>query len=147
MHPLHANARSLSNPGGEYRPDTHLAFLGTGSNTVDIIDTFHFFLSGRIFLRDVVSGPLRAVLPFAGDNAGLQCAMTAVTDQAGNLIGQAVEVYANGNFDTPHPANGGPTEDACIVVKLFGVTDSGGVVVVDVRKSDVLRNHPTRVGG
>lgn len=146
LHPLHANAKSLSNAGGEYRPDTHLAFLGSGGHTIDIIDTFHFFLSGRIFIRDVVSGPLRAVLPFAGDNAGLQCATTPVTDQAGNSVGNAVQIYANGDFNTPHPATGGPTEDRCIVLKLFGVSDSGGVVVVDVRKSDILRNHPARTG-
>jgi len=30
------------------------------------------------------------------------------------------------------------------VVKLVGITDRGGVVVIDVRKSDVLRFHPTR---
>lgn len=148
LHPLHANARSLTNPAGVYRPDTHLAFLGTGQNTVDIIDTFHFFRSGRLFIRDVVAGPLRAVLPFANDNAGLTCAQVPVTglDATGTLvtIGQAVQVFAGNNFTTPHPAQGGPTEDACIVLKLFGVTDSGGVVVIDVRKSDILREHPSR---
>jgi hypothetical protein len=30
------------------------------------------------------------------------------------------------------------------VVKLVGITDVGGVVVVDVRKSDVLSVHSTR---
>ncbi|MCH7890733.1 MAG: hypothetical protein IH921_04435, partial [Gemmatimonadetes bacterium] len=61
-----------------------------------------------------------------------------------NTIGEAVEIFQGGNFDTPHPASGPPTEDACIVVKLIGITDVGGVVVVDVRKSDVLSLHPTR---
>ena len=145
LHPLHADAKSLSNPGGEYRPDTHLAFLGTGERTIEIIDTFHFFLSGRIFIRDAVSGPLRAVLPFGEDNLGLQCQSSPITDQVGNLIGEAVEVFANGDFNFPHPAAGGtPSEDRCIVVKLFGITDSGGVVVVNVRKGDILRNHPGR---
>jgi hypothetical protein len=55
-----------------------------------------------------------------------------------------VEIFAGGDFNTPHPAAGGPTEDACIVVKLVGITDVGGVVVVDVRKSDVLELHPSR---
>jgi hypothetical protein len=146
LHPLHANAKSLDNPGGQYRPDTHLAFLGTGAHTIDIIDTFHFFLSGRIYIRDVISGPLRAVLPFAEDNVGLQCTTEDVTDQEGHFIGQAVEIFANGDFNTPWPADGAtPTEDRCIVLKLFGVTDSGGVVVVNVRKSDILRNHPARI--
>ncbi len=148
LHPLHANARSLRNPAGVYRPDTHLAFIGTGENTIDIIDTFFFFRSGRIFIRDVVSGPLRAVLPSATDNVGFTCTSTAVTglDATGALvpIGNAIEIFAGGDFLTPHPAVGGPTEDSCIVLKLFGVTDSGGVVVVDVRKSDILRDHPSR---
>ena len=30
------------------------------------------------------------------------------------------------------------------MVKLVVITDMGGVVVVDVRKSDVLRFHPSR---
>jgi len=148
LHPLHANARSLSNPAGLYRPDTHIAFIGTGENTIDIIDTFHFFRSGRIFIRDVMAGPLRAVLPSATDNVGLTCRSTAVTglDALGALvpIGNAIEIFAGGDFQSPHPAAGAPTEDACIVMKLFGVTDIGGVVVIDVRKSDILRNHPSR---
>ncbi len=148
LHPLHANARSLSNPAGLYRPDTHIAFIGTGENTIDIIDTFHFFRSGRIFIRDVMAGPLRAVLPSATDNVGLTCRSTAVTglDALGALvpIGNAIEIFAGGDFQAPHPAAGAPTEDACIVMKLFGVTDVGGVVVIDVRKSDILRNHPSR---
>ena len=143
LHPLHANAKSLVNFDGEYRPDTHIAFVGTGEHTVDIIDTFHFFRSGRLFIRDVVQGPLKAVLPFPEDNAGLTCTMVPVTDQVGNTIGQEVEVFENGLFSTPYPPDGA-TEDSCVVVKLFGVTDSGGVVVIDVRKADILRDHPSR---
>jgi hypothetical protein len=146
LHPLHANAKSLANPGGQYRPDTHMAFLGTGERTIDIIDTFHFFLSGRIYIRDVISGPLRAVLPFAEDNAGLQCTASPVLDQAGGYIGDAIEIFSNGDFFSPYPAEGAtPTEDRCVVLKLFGISDSGGVVVVDVRKSDILRYHPSRI--
>ena len=145
MHPLHANAKSLDNIDGEYRPDTHLAFIGTGERTIDIIDTFHFFRSGRIFIRDVVSGPLRASLPFAEDQPlGATCALTTVTDQAGNVIGQAVDVFRNGDFNDPYGPVGDGSDDACVVLKLYGVTDSGGVVVVDVRKADILRNHPSR---
>ena len=146
QHPLHANSKSLVNVAGEYRPDTHVAFVGTGEHTIDVIDTYHFFRSGRIFIRDVVQGPLKAVLPFPEDNAGLTCATVAVTDQAGTMIGDAVQVFENGDFDTPYPENGA-TEDRCVVVKLFGVTDSGGVVVIDVRKADVLRDHPARGPG
>ena len=145
LHPLHANSKSVDNPTGLYQPDTHMAFVGSGDKAIDIIDTFHFFQSGRIFLKDLPSGPLRAVLPFPGDNAGLTCATRVVTDQSATPIGSAIEIFAGGDFNTPHPALGGPTEDACIVVKLVGITDVGGVVVVDVRKSDVLSLHPARI--
>lgn len=143
FHPLHANSFSLTNFDGEYRPDTHVAFVGTGENTIDIIDTYHFFRSGRLFIRDVVQGPLRAVLPFPGDNAGLTCAAVPVTDQVGRTIGSAVSIFENGDFDRPFPSDGA-TDDRCIVLKLFGVTNTGGVVVVDVRKADILRDHPAR---
>lgn len=146
LHPLHANAKSLSNARGVYRPDTHMAFVGTGERTIDIFDTFHFFRSGRLFIRDIVTGPLRAVLPFPEDNAGLTCATIPVTDQAGRTIGRAVSIFENGDFDRPFAASNSPTDDRCIVVKLFGVTDTGGVVVVDVRKADILRDHPARTG-
>ncbi len=143
LHPLHANAKSRDNNNGEYRPDTHMAFVGTGERTIDIFDTFHFFRSGRLFIRDIVQGPLRAVLPFPEDNAGLTCATIPVTDQAGRTIGRAISIFQNGDFDRPYPPTG-TTDDRCIVVKLFGVTNTGGVVVVDVRKADILRHHPAR---
>ncbi len=66
LHPLHANARSLDNTTGEYRPDTHLAFVGTGERTIDIVDTFHFFRSGRIFTRDVVKWAATCGPPLPG---------------------------------------------------------------------------------
>lgn len=151
LHPLHANALSLTNLDGEYRPDTHVAFVGTGERTIDIYDTFHFFRSGRIFLRDVVNGPLRASLPFPEDNvdpAGnpFQCATTIVTDQEGRTLGEAVQIFEAGDFNSPWPADGGAggSEDRCVVLKLYGATDSGGIVVIDVRKSDILRDHPSR---
>ena len=144
LHPLHANSKSVLNPGGLYQPDTHLAFVGSGDRTIDIIDTFHFNLSGRIFIKDLPAGPLQAVLPFPEDNLGLTCGTTTVLDDVGATIGEAIEIYQGGDFNLPHPAIGGPTEDSCIVVKLVGITDRGGVVVIDVRKSDVLRFHPTR---
>jgi hypothetical protein len=143
MHPLHANAKSLDNPNGDYRPDTHMAFAGTGEHTIDILDTFHFYRQGRLFIRDVIQGPLRAVLPFPEDNAGLTCATIPVTDQAGNAIGNAIQIFENNDFERPIPPDG-ITDDRCIVVKLFGVTSSGGVVVVDVRTADILRDHPAR---
>jgi hypothetical protein len=144
LHPLHANSKSVDNPTGLYQPDTHLAFVDSGDKTIEIIDTFHFIVSGKLYIKDLPSGPLKAVLPFPGDNVGLTCATRVVLDDVGNNIGDAVEIFQGGDFNTPHPAGGGPTEDSCIVVKLVGITDVGGVVVVDVRKSDVLRLHPSR---
>ena len=143
LHPLHANQATGQNPGGQYRPDTHLAFVGTAEGNIDIIDTWRFMRIGQVTLRDVVSGPLRAVLPFPEDNAGLNCPTVPVTDQAGNPIGSAVQLYQNGDFVLPIPA-GGITDDACVVVKLFAVTSAEGVVVVPVRKSEILKYHPNR---
>ena len=88
LHPLHANAKSLTNfSGGEYRPDTHLSLVGTGERTIDIVDTQRFRPVGRIFIRDIIQGPLRAVLPFPEDNVGLQCVSVSVTDQVGRPSG------------------------------------------------------------
>ena len=143
MHPLHANAQTLAHNNGEYRPDTHMAFVGTGERTIDIIDTSNFGRSGRLFIRDIIQGPLRAVLPFPEDNIGLQCASIPVTDQTGAFIGNAIQIFENGDYNRPIAADG-ITEDSCIVVKLFGATNTGGVVVVDVRKADILRDHPSR---
>jgi hypothetical protein len=144
LHPLHADAVSLANSGGSYLPDVHMAFVGTGEGTIDIIDTFHFFRSGRIFIRDNLVGPLKAVLPFPEDNAGLTCATQAIFDETGAAIGNAIDIFNGDDFQDPYPALGGPTEDACVVLKLFGVTAAEGVVVVNVRKSDILRDHPAR---
>jgi len=143
LHPLHANQRTLENFDGAYRPDTHLAFVGTANGTVDIIDTFKFTRIGQITLRDVVTGPLRAILPFPEDNQGLSCPTIPVTDQVGNSIGNAIQLYTGEEFTLPIPAEG-ITDDSCIVVKLFAITSAGGVVVVPVRKSEILKYHPNR---
>ena len=145
FHPLHANQKTLENFVGEYHPDTHLAFAGTAGGEIDIIDTFKFTRIGQITLRNRIIGPLRATLPFPGDNAGMTCSTLPVEDLAGNPIGNAVRLYNNEDFTQPLPATGS-TEDACIVVNLFAITDAGGVVVVPVRKSDVLKYHPNRTG-
>jgi DNA-binding beta-propeller fold protein YncE len=142
FHPLHANQATFENPSGEYRPDTHIAFVGTGNGTVDVIDTWHFDRIGQVTLRDVVTGPLRAVLPFPEDNEGLSCPTVPVTGKAGNPIGNAVQLYNIGT-EIPIPPDG-ITDDSCIVVKLFGITSSGGVVVVPIRKSEILKYHPNR---
>jgi DNA-binding beta-propeller fold protein YncE len=63
MHPLHASSLG-SGP-------TSLAFVGTGRNSIKVIDTFHFFQRGEIHIRDTVTGPLRASLPLPSDNVGV----------------------------------------------------------------------------
>ena len=143
LHPLHANFRTLDNLGGQYRPDTHLAFVATGAGTVDVIDSQRFTRIGRMFIRDIITGPLRAALPFPEDNVGFRCSTIAVTDMFGSFIGNAVQLYEGGDFTRPI-APDGISEDSCIVMKLFGTTSAGGVVVIDVRKADVLREHPER---
>ncbi len=151
LHPLHADAQSLTNIDGTYRPDTHLAFIGTSERTIDIYDTFRFRRTGRIFIRDQITGPIRASLPFPEDNLDqsgnpLQCLSQQVTDQIGRVIGEATQIFQGGDFLNPWPADGGAggTEDRCVVLKLYGTTSAGGVVVIDVRKGDILRNHPSR---
>jgi hypothetical protein len=145
LHPLHANYPSRENLSGRYDPDTHLAFLGTGQGTIDIVDAFHFNRVGRLFIKDVVAGPLRAVLPFPEDNAAFQCQSKTVLNGTGQVIGQAVDIFADEQGTIPYPPDGGPTDDRCVVIKLFGITSNGGVVVVDVRKGDILREHPARL--
>lgn len=142
-HPLHANSKTLENFGGTHRPDTHLAFVGTGQRTIDILDTWHSIRIGRVAIRDIITGPLRAVLPFPEDNAGLTCSTIPVTDKRGSYIGDAVQLYSGGDFNNPIGPTGA-SEDRCVVVKLFGTTSAGGVVVIDVRKGDILRDHPKR---
>ena len=126
MHPLHADAKARDHLAGTYRPNTHMAFIGSGDNSIDVYDTFHFIRTGRVSIKDVIAGPLRAVLPFPADNAAFTCATVAVNDRDGNFIGDAIEVFNNNDFNDPHPALGGPTEDSCVVVKLFGISDAGG---------------------
>jgi DNA-binding beta-propeller fold protein YncE len=145
LHPLHANQKTLENFGGVYRPDTHLAFAGTADGAIDIIDTYKFTRIGQVTLRDKVVGPLRATLPFPGDNTGLSCGTIPVQDLSGKFIGNAIRLYSGEDFSQPIAATGS-TNDACIVVNLFAVTEADGVVVVPVRKADVLKYHPNRSG-
>ena len=147
LHPLHANYPSFGPPGNQgYDPDTHLAFLGTGQGTIDIVDAFHFNRLGRIVIRDVMAGPLRAVLPFPEDNEGYACQTKTVFNSTGQPIGEAIDIFADALGNVPYAAEGSVTEDRCVVLKLFGVTTAGGVAVIDVRKSDILRDHPARQG-
>jgi len=142
LHPLHADQPTLANLGGTHLPDVHLAFVGTGDGSIDIVDTFRFLRIGSVRIRDRVTGPIRAVLPFPSDNANFNCPTIPVQDRRGVTIGTAVQLYQNGDFFQPD--DGTITDDECVVVKLFAVTEAGGVVVIDVRKADILRFHPQR---
>ena len=84
-----------------------------------------------------------SVLPFPTDNTAFQCSTIPVQDKRGNTIGNAVQIYESGDFLRPI-APDGITEDRCVVMKLFATTSGGGVVVIDVRKADVLKEHPER---
>jgi len=143
LHPLHANAPGRENPNGAYQPDTHLAFVGGGDGTIEIMDTQRFRRIGTATIRDVIQGPLKAILPFPEDNAGRTCATVPIFDRDGEFIGDAVQIYQGGIFESPI-APDGFSEDECVVAKVFAVTSAGGVVVVPIRKADVLRSHPAR---
>lgn len=97
---LHPNQTGRVEP----TPNEALAFVATSNRTIKILDTVHFYQRGEIPIRDNIAGPLRATLPFAGENGAL-----LATDP---------------NF---------------ILVKLFGVTDAGSVVVVNVRNKDLTQ--------
>lgn len=148
LHPLHTDAATTNRPNRARKADTHLAFVASGTRTIDIIDTWHFTRIGRISIRDIITGPLRAVLPFPEDNAGYTCGTLPVMDDleapasGSRLIGEALRI-----FETPvgvREVDDSITDDRCVVVKLFGTTSGGGVVVIDVRKRDVVREHPGR---
>lgn len=89
-----------------------LSFVGTAERAIRVIDTNHFFARGDLPVKNPIVGPLRATLPIAG------------IDNVGLTCGGA----------SPDPN--------CVVVRLFGVTSSGGglpdgVVVVRVREKDL----------
>ena len=86
------------------------AFTGTPENSVEVFNTFHFDKITELYIRDVIVGPLKAGPPLASDNAGFgrTCPNATVTNA-----------------------------DECVALKLYGVTDTGGVVVINVRVRDL----------
>jgi hypothetical protein len=111
LHPLHTG-EGLATPA-------HLAyaFVPVGGNRIEIYNTRNYFRSGHVQIRDTIVGPVRSALPLGPENAGLTCIM------------------AGGAVDITNPA----TDDACVVVKLYGISSGGGVVVIDVTKADIFR--------
>lgn len=131
LHPLHTNGPVLTDPNVAF------AFVGTGEQSIEIYETLHFSQIGEVFIRDNLAGPLRAALPLASDNVGRTCPTVAIGGVPGNNL--AVRVLdAAGN---PDPG----TDEECTVVKLVGITDQGGVAVINVTKADMVRNHPSRL--
>jgi hypothetical protein len=129
LHPLHSDVAGLANPGGRTSdPNTQIAFLGSGERSIVIVDTWHFNKLGELVIRDDIAGPLKASLPLAMDNADpeLTCNLVPVTDRYGSWIGDAVDLASS--------------DDACVAVKLYGITSVGGVAVIDVRVSDIKGN-------
>ena len=82
-----------------------VAFTGTPTRSIDVVNTFHFNLVTELHIRDNVVGPLRAGPPLSSDNNGQGAACTLGDD--------------------------------CVVAKLYGITDAGGVVIVNVRRRDI----------
>ncbi|MEX2528985.1 MAG: hypothetical protein WEA09_15240 [Gemmatimonadota bacterium] len=119
LHPLHN-----SGPLGT-EANVALAFVGAGDGVIEVFDTRSFSRIGRVFHRNTVTGPMKATLPFPGDNTGLTCGTQTI---AGAGSGSAIDW------------NSGATDDACIVVKLSLVTADGGVAVVNVTKADIIRD-------
>jgi hypothetical protein len=107
LHPRNRVWSSGSDVAPGHPSPTSLSFIATGRNSVKIVDTYHFYQVGEIAVRDVISGPLRASMPLATDNVGLNC---------------------------PATGSGDPN---CVILKLYGVTTAGGVVVVNVRRRDI----------
>jgi hypothetical protein len=88
--------------------DSSISFVATPNRTIRIIDTSHFNLRGELPIRDNIGGPVKTTPPIPGDNASLPPGACIVA----------------------------PINSACVVLKLYGVTSTGGVVVVNVRRRD-----------
>lgn len=76
--------------------NARIIFVASGDKSIQIVDSYSYRLRGRIPIRTNLYGPLRAVIPTAGERAA----------------------------------------DPTLVVKLFGLTPEG-IVVIDVRSSDI----------
>jgi len=81
LHPHHGTVAAGSTA-------TTMAFIATGSRTIKIVDTFHYFELGEIPIRDNIVGQLRAVPPSATLNTSL--GLTA--DQCDFTIAQLIGV-------------------------------------------------------
>jgi hypothetical protein len=86
---------------------TH-AFFGTDDGMIRVVETTHYRTAATFALRDTVVGPLVAAPPVPADNEGLSC-----------------------------PADIDQADDACVITRIYAVTDAPGLVVVRVRAGDL----------
>lgn len=94
--------------GAALRPNSSgsnptLAFVGTGRNSVQIVETTHYRVVGEVPIRDAITGPLRVIAHGPG--------ATPCPDSLSELAGAT---------------------DSCVVARVFGVTSTSGVVAVDI---------------
>lgn len=72
FHPDHKDARTSNDA-------TQLAFLGSSGGRIDVVDAFHFCRRGAIFIRDNITGPVRASRRLPGDPADVLVKVYALT--------------------------------------------------------------------
>ncbi len=104
LHPLH-----IVNDDGTQPVGSRLAFVPVGNNTIEIYDTFNFTLLGRVHVKELIVGPVRATLPLNGENLAA-CTATAPITSGG---------YTGVDYTDAAAA------DSCIVVKLMGAAVGG----------------------
>ena len=101
---FHPDHDSVMDGGHTDASRTGVAFTGTPTRSVEVVNTFHFNRINELAIRDNIVGPLRSGPPLASDNGGQGRACAG--------------------------------ED-CVVMKLYGITDAGGVVIINVRRRDL----------
>ena len=135
LHPYHTDGPTSTDP------NVALAFAGTGDRTIEVFDTRHFTQIGEVTIRERIVGQIRSIIPDASDQPAGVTSCTTVANQVDiSGLGTATRIFDDGLGFSINDA----LDDRCVVVKLAGVTADGGVVVVDVTKADVVRNHPDR---
>ncbi|HEU0078117.1 MAG TPA: hypothetical protein VFQ76_10740, partial [Longimicrobiaceae bacterium] len=70
-----------------------LAFTGTGSGTIQVVETTNYRPLGEVFIRDAVAGPFRVAPPLPGQTA---CPADYAAGPAGCVVARAYAVTAGG---------------------------------------------------
>jgi hypothetical protein len=75
FHPLNVgDTPSLDDP-------TRVAFVASADGTIQIVDSFHYTSRGTLAVRSNLYGPLRAALPFAGDDPTIVVKLFGLTPE------------------------------------------------------------------